>query len=653
MILPQIGTEAKKNGINDTNQFGFNLDAHSFELLSKSLYSNPCLALVREMTTNAIDSLKESGNERRGYEVHLPNTLEPFWSIRDRGLGIPKEKIVDLFTFNKSSKSNSNCYNGMFGLGSKSWLAVSDSSTWTSYYNGKKYSYFVFKDKGIPTYTLIDESQTDEENGVEIKVPIAKHQHYTLIDTYKKFCRHVEIQPTITGYDPVQWNADLKAYTDSCIHLGDNCMFDTAEQRNAKLTVVFGSVSYPVNRTIAGFSYRHNAIMKIPTGSVDIVPSREELRMTQKTIDYIDTLAKRFHTQVQKRIDEVYKNEGFISACKYVNTIFTGNSPKINGKDQHIKLKLSQMARFDFNNKFKYVIPTSETMIDVHTKVVLNFEESLTRLKPRLRYLCQSSKNPRNTVVIISDVEEAKKYCEYFEVDMATLTHLKDVEPPKEVKNGHIKNDRFTGIRIVSRGTTTLRCEDVDMSEINTMFFVYRNGSKLFADSEYTQEIEIIQEIIKCEPWNKEPIYTLTARQYKECKEYGIELINLMDHIREKYNQAEFDEQVRRDILSANYIITRNLPAEIQAKILPPQFRSLVPVDAVKGGTAVALKNIYTQLDYGNEIVTKHESAMKSFLNSDVGRLAHTICNHYNAPSKGFISKFMTLVANDPELMNS
>ena len=648
MKLPELGTEAKKNGISDTNQFGFNLDAHSFELLSKSLYSNPILAMLRELTTNAIDSLKESGNVSRGYEVHLPNNMEPFWSIRDRGLGIPKEKIVDLFTFNKSSKSNSDSYNGMFGLGSKSWLAVSDSSTWTSYYNRKKCSYFVFKDKGIPTYTIIDESETDEENGVEIKIPIERSQFYNIIDTYKKFCRHVEIQPTIIGYDQVQWDNDLKTHSTACISLGDNCWFDPMELRQAKLTVVFGSVAYPVNINIFKASYRHNVVMHIPIGSVDIVPSREELRMTEKTIKYLNTLAPRFETRVQEQINDVYKTQGFIGACTYVNTIFRANAPKINDKEQFIKLNVAQSAKFNYNNVFKYVAVESERVIDINTRVILNFEQSLPRYKARLRHLLESPDSNRNTIVVLTSDVEAKKYCEHFEVDIATLTHLKDVVLPKKVtpSNG-IKNDRFTGIRTINygRGYT---CTDVDLSKIETMFFVYRNGNNVFADKEHTREIENIQVILGYEPWNNLTIYALTSRQYKQCAEYGFDMVNLMDDVNAKYDEVDFDEQARRDILIAYKSTMPDIPPNILDKLLPPEFASLVSKPAtVKTNNTYQL---YRKLGYGQEIHTKHQASMSAFNNSDVGKLILTLSD-YKRPSAAFISKLMAMVINSPELI--
>jgi hypothetical protein len=653
MKASEMGCSAKTNGIADesTAKFGFNLDAHSFELLSKNLYSNPILAGCREYTTNAIDSLKKSGNEKLGYTTHLPNRFEPFFSIRDRGCGVPPEKMTDLFTFNQSTKRDSNEWNGLFGLGSKSFLAISDSATFTSFYNGTKHVYFVYKDKGIPTYTKVEEVLTDEPNGLEVKIPIADNQIYNVIDTYKKFCRHVEIKPTITGYDREQWERDLKSYSDACIRLGDDCILDPVDHRNSKLTVVFGSVAYPVNRSLSGFQYRHNAIMHIPTGSVDIVPSREELRMTEKTIKYLDTLAPRFQAHVQEKIDETYKNKGFIGACEYINSIFSGNAPKIKGKEQFIKLKISQVARFDYNNRFKHVVKDAETVVDVHTGVVLNFEAAVTRSKTRLKYIVQNNSNPRVSTVVITDKEEAKKYCEHFEVDISTLKHLKDIEPPKATQSGGIKNDRFTGIRTIVRGES-LKCEDVDMSKIDTMLFVYRNGTKLFADNTHSQEIDNIQLILNHNPWKDKTIYTLTSRQYAQCKEYGVDMVNLMDDVSEKFNKDEFDKQIRIDLLNNNFHITRDIPADILPKILPAEFQSVVNIRSISNQSTI--HQLYKHLGYGQEIITKHETTMKTFISSDVGKLVSMFGRNYcTNPSKKFISKLLTMVVNDAELNKS
>jgi HSP90 family molecular chaperone len=284
-----IGSEIKSNGVINKERFGFNLDAYSFELLSKNLYSDGILAMLREYTTNALDAIKDAGNEDKGYIVHLPNTLEPFFSIRDFGTGIPDEEMADLFTFNASTKRDTNERNGLFGLGSKSFLAVSDSATFTTFYNGRKHVYFVYKDKGLPSYTKIEESETTEENGLEVKIPIKSHQFFALIEKYKVFCRYVDVLPTIVGYDKEKWNESLKVYKDTVVDLGEGCFIEKEHTYYPNLKVVFGNVAYPTNIRLNDV-IKSNCLIHIPIGSVDIVPSREELRMSEKTINYLKTL---------------------------------------------------------------------------------------------------------------------------------------------------------------------------------------------------------------------------------------------------------------------------------------------------------------------------------------------------------------------------
>ena len=70
-------------GLTETNcsiqgsTFKISASPVAFDILSSKLYSNPILAIVRELLTNAYDSHKAAGKEDVPIKVNLPSYLEP------------------------------------------------------------------------------------------------------------------------------------------------------------------------------------------------------------------------------------------------------------------------------------------------------------------------------------------------------------------------------------------------------------------------------------------------------------------------------------------------------------------------------------------------------------------------------------------------
>jgi HSP90 family molecular chaperone len=68
------------------------------EILSKRLYSNPELAVCRELVSNAIDSHVAAGN-KQPVEVFLPDWSNDFrFVVKDYGTGLSEEEVLNLYT---------------------------------------------------------------------------------------------------------------------------------------------------------------------------------------------------------------------------------------------------------------------------------------------------------------------------------------------------------------------------------------------------------------------------------------------------------------------------------------------------------------------------------------------------------------------------
>lgn len=196
-----------KESTNELNELNYktvkfeidNEDGQLFSVLSE-LYSRPIDSCIREICTNCIDAHIMSGNINRPFVIKLPNYEEKIneLSIRDFGPGLKHEQIMDIYrVYGKSTKTKNNNVTGCLGLGSKSPYAVSSVFYVRSYLNGKIYLYTCSMDNnnipGISETPIV--MDTDEENGLEVIIPI--HKEVNFIAILKKELKHFKVKPLV------------------------------------------------------------------------------------------------------------------------------------------------------------------------------------------------------------------------------------------------------------------------------------------------------------------------------------------------------------------------------------------------------------------------------------------------------------------------
>ena len=139
MIIHNEKTKCETNMEGGT-AFSIAANASMFRILSNGLYSNKERAIIREVSCNAYDANVDAGNGHIPIEVHLPNTLEPFFSIKDSGPGLTPDQMVNVYTqYGNSTKTDNNLAIGCMGLGSKSPFSYIDSFTVISIHRNPKY----------------------------------------------------------------------------------------------------------------------------------------------------------------------------------------------------------------------------------------------------------------------------------------------------------------------------------------------------------------------------------------------------------------------------------------------------------------------------------------------------------------------------------
>ena len=101
--------EAVLSNVGATTEFRIKASAKAFGILSSGLYQNKVRAIIRELSCNAVDSHVAAGKSGTPFDIHLPNSLEPWFSIRDYGTGLSHEQVINIYTtYFESSKTDSN-----------------------------------------------------------------------------------------------------------------------------------------------------------------------------------------------------------------------------------------------------------------------------------------------------------------------------------------------------------------------------------------------------------------------------------------------------------------------------------------------------------------------------------------------------------------
>lgn len=294
----------------------FNIQATgaAFETLSSRLYSNPILAIIRELSSNAQDSHVMAGNEEP-FNLHLPTENEPFFNIRDYGTGIPEDQIFNIYTsFFMSTKTESEDQIGAFGLGSKTPFALVDEYTVTSYYDGRKKVYKMTKVGGSPTVEKIEDIESNEPNGLNIYFKYnadycSEYERWT--SEAISFFEGTSFMPTTNFEDKINWEEFAKKrtfYTNNSIEINKNYY--------TNISVNVAGVKFPVElKDIKGHSDEiRNMFDRAGVGSINILagksdvtitPSREALHFDEKTIEF---LSRKFREEVDNYYKEIENN---------------------------------------------------------------------------------------------------------------------------------------------------------------------------------------------------------------------------------------------------------------------------------------------------------------------------------------------------------
>lgn len=276
-------TRELQTNIDNSKKFSITASKKSFKILSDNLYTDKIRAVIRKLSCNAFDAHVAAGKKETPIEIHLPNEMEPWFSVKDYGTGLSHERVLNLYiNYFDSDKTTSNDYTGALGLGSKSPFAYTDSFSITSIYEKEKRFYTCYLDNdGIPNISLLNEEKTDEPNGVEVIVAVHRNDFENFRKTAKSVYYFFAIEPLVNDGC---YNFYKEPYVE-----GTNWIIPKYRK---KTVAIQGNVAYYLNEGFLPnitkeeeFVLNNCYELYFNIGDLDVAASREALRNDAITLE--------------------------------------------------------------------------------------------------------------------------------------------------------------------------------------------------------------------------------------------------------------------------------------------------------------------------------------------------------------------------------
>ena len=291
-----------------SKKFTIKASPKAFKILSNNLYSNKIRAIIRELSCNAYDSHIAAKNDEP-FIVHLPDSIDSHFYIRDYGTGLCEEDILNLYTtYFDSNKTNSNEYVGALGLGSKSPFSYTDSFVVESYYNGIKNTYLVYIDEDdTPSISKLSEEKTNEKNGLSIKFSVKPNDVRNFKYEAKYVLSAFEKRPIVYCDNNILDLGRKIKFTEKGYFLG--CL----DEYYSGTYAFMGNILYPImldkldlDYNIISFLQRQPIYINFNIGELDITPSREHLSYNKQTIEKLSkTIVQKVEDIIKDKVDPI------------------------------------------------------------------------------------------------------------------------------------------------------------------------------------------------------------------------------------------------------------------------------------------------------------------------------------------------------------
>lgn len=164
MKLDAVRDSLEGTGI---SKMDVNVNSLTYSLMIDGIYTNKLGSVIREVSTNARDSLISAGKDSFELTIFIDDSTGDIkLSFKDEGMGLSEEDSLQyLCNLNASSKRDSDDFVGCFGIGSKSPFSLTDSYSFICVKDGIKTYLDLFRiDKETPRFNHRTEETTEVDS---------------------------------------------------------------------------------------------------------------------------------------------------------------------------------------------------------------------------------------------------------------------------------------------------------------------------------------------------------------------------------------------------------------------------------------------------------------------------------------------------------
>ncbi len=274
-------------------------EAVLMSILSEGLYKDAIGSVVREWTSNALDSHTEAGvDEPVIVSIEQDAAYQWWFKVTDFGVGISEDRMKNVVAkYAASTKRHTNTLLGAYGLGLKSALSYTDSFLFVTRYNGKEYQYMMYKGEDGTDWDTVYTKDTTERNGTCFMLGIKNYndvREFTL-KCKQQLCYFEKVYFQINGID-----------NNFKIIKGDGWKYSTLSQ-DSNIHLCLDNVYYSIDYAKLGIQPLNCAVgLEFQIGEgIEPIPSREDIKYTPSSKQLI---LDRLYKVANKVVDDYNKD---------------------------------------------------------------------------------------------------------------------------------------------------------------------------------------------------------------------------------------------------------------------------------------------------------------------------------------------------------
>ena len=404
-------------GIQKSRKFTLKPGAHIMALLS-GIYKNPKDAITREYLSNMLDAyvpLVKAGKVVKAPILRVPTKLNPVIEFQDFGIGMDFDTAWEVYAeYGNSTKNLDNDSVGGFGIGSKTAFCYNNGAAWNiiTTKNGKTnyFQAFVGAD-GVPDLNHVGETEEGLPDGTTVSIPVRVQDVEEFQAAARTYIPYFPMELVVEGMQDVPKKPEY-------LFRGKDWGL---RGKSSGTNVVMGNVPYeldlhaiPTFRSMIPdgmfqFVWYNGFDLFAPIGAVDIVPSRDDLQYTDKTLKYLVTAFKEAYTQIGPTITDRIKNaktlwEAIVSRNYAVASISGLNNDSLKGIKWN-GIDLGSSLSFDLTDLRKKLDVRDLTEYAIRNSDIATPEVDDKCSKIHLRV---PDKNQKHTSVIILNDSNGK-----------------------------------------------------------------------------------------------------------------------------------------------------------------------------------------------------------------------------------------------------